>query len=42
MNIKLDNLKTGSWRYLSEKELKEINRLTSNSIKTEEASKIKK
>lgn len=42
MNVKLDNLKTGSWRYLSEKELKEINRLTSNSIKTEEASKIKK
>ena len=42
MNVKLDNLKTGSWRYLSEKELKEIIRLTSNSIKTEEASKIKK
>ncbi len=42
MNVKLDNLKTGSWRYLSEKELKEIIRLTSNSIKTEEGSKIKK
>ena len=42
MNVKLDNLKTGSWSYLSEKELKEIIRLTSNSIKTEEASKIKK
>ena len=42
MNVKLDNLKTGSWRYLSEKELKEIIRLTSNSIKTEEDSKIKK
>lgn len=38
MNVSLDNLKTGSWRYLTSKELKEINRLTSNSIKTEEAS----
>lgn len=38
MNVSLGNLKTGSWRYLSEKELKEINRLTSKSVKTEEAS----
>lgn len=42
MNVTLNNLKTGAWRYLSEKELKEINRLTLNSIKTEEASKIKR
>lgn len=39
MNVKLDNLETGAWRYLSNKELKEINKLTSNSVKTEEASK---
>lgn len=41
MNVSLGNLKVGNWRYLSKKELIEINRLTSNSIKTEEASKIK-
>lgn len=38
MNVNLNDLQIGSWRYLSHKELKEINRLTSNSIKTEEAS----
>lgn len=42
MNVSLDSLKTGSWRYLTSKELKEINRLTSDSIKTEEASIVKK
>lgn len=38
MNISLGNLKIGSWRYLTKKELAEINRLTENSLKTEEAS----
>lgn len=38
MNVSLGNLKIGSWRYLTKKELVEINRLTENSSKTEEAS----
>ena len=38
MNVSLGNLKIGSWRYLTKKELNEINRLTENSLKTEEAS----
>lgn len=38
MNVSLGNLKIGSWRYLTNKELAEINRLTENSLKTEEAS----
>ena len=38
MNVSLGNLKMGSWRYLTKKELAEINRLTENSSKTEEAS----
>lgn len=38
MNVSLGNLKIGSWRYLTKKELSEINRLTENSLKTEEAS----
>ncbi|MDK0538775.1 23S rRNA pseudouridine(2604) synthase RluF [Clostridium perfringens] len=38
MNVSLGNLKMGSWRYLTKKELDEINRLTENSSKTEEAS----
>ena len=38
MNVSLGNLKIGSWRYLTKKELAEINRLTENSSKTEEAS----
>lgn len=38
MNVSLGNLKIGSWRYLTNKELAEINRLTENSSKTEEAS----
>lgn len=39
MNIKLGSLPLGKWRYLTLDELKELNRLISNSIKTEEASK---
>ena len=31
MNVSLGNLKMGSWRYLTKKELAEINRLTENS-----------
>ncbi|HHQ4126567.1 TPA: 23S rRNA pseudouridine(2604) synthase RluF [Clostridium perfringens] len=38
MNVSLGNLKIGSWRYLTKKELAEINKLTENSSKTEEAS----
>ncbi|HFE9683643.1 TPA: 23S rRNA pseudouridine(2604) synthase RluF [Clostridium perfringens] len=38
MNVSIGNLKIGSWRYLTKKELAEINRLTENSSKTEEAS----
>lgn len=38
MNVSLGSLKIGSWRYLTKKELNEINRLTENSLKTEEAS----
>ena len=38
INVILGNLKMGSWRYLTKKELAEINRLTENSSKTEEAS----
>lgn len=38
MNIKLDNLPIGKWRYLNDTELKKLNSLISTSIKTEEAS----
>ena len=38
MNVTLDNLPTGKWRYLTADELKTINNLISNSVKTEEAS----
>ena len=38
MNVSLGNLKIGSWRYLTKKELAEINKLTENSSKSEEAS----
>lgn len=38
MNITLDNLPKGAWRYLSKTELDEINKLVADSIKTEEAS----
>lgn len=38
MNVTLKDLPTGKWRYLTADELKIINKLTSSSIKTEEAS----
>jgi len=38
MNIELDTPK-GKWRYLKEDELKELNRLLEDSLKTEEASR---
>jgi 23S rRNA pseudouridine2604 synthase len=38
MNVQLDNLPYGKWRYLSNSELLIINELISESIKTEEAS----
>ncbi|GIM28540.1 pseudouridine synthase [Clostridium polyendosporum] len=38
MNVKLGTLKVGNWRYLTHKELSELNRLISTSLKTEEAS----
>jgi 23S rRNA pseudouridine2604 synthase len=40
MNIKLDNLATGKWRYLSAPEIDKLNELVSTSVKTEEASYI--
>jgi 23S rRNA pseudouridine2604 synthase len=39
MNINLDDLPTGKWRYLSKEELIKLNSLIHNSIKTEDASK---
>lgn len=39
MNVALGNLKIGQWRNLTPKELIEINRLISTSVKTESASK---
>ena len=38
MNVKLDPLKIGDWRELTEQELSEINAMVANSSKTEEAS----
>ncbi|GAA0788328.1 23S rRNA pseudouridine(2604) synthase RluF [Hathewaya limosa] len=38
MNITLDNIPEGKWRYISKEELQEINNMVKNSIKTEEAS----
>lgn len=38
MNVSLGNLKIGEWRELTSKEMEEINRLVSTSVKTEEAS----
>ncbi len=40
MNIQLENMGTGKWRFFTEKEIEEMNQLISYSIKTEEASKI--
>jgi len=42
MNVKLDRLQLGKWRNLTEKEMQEINKLISNSSKTEEASQDKR
>ena len=39
MNVSLDKLPIGKWRYLTQKELLNINDLISDSIKTENASK---
>ncbi len=38
MNITLDGLASGKWRYLTEQEINTINNLVANSVKTEEAS----
>lgn len=38
MNVKLNNLKIGHWRELTETEMQQINKLISSSSKTEEAS----
>lgn len=38
MNVKLNDLPKGEWRYLTKNELETINKLISTSIKTEEAS----
>ncbi len=38
MNVKLDNLKIGEYRYLTQQELAELSKLTGDSIKTQEAS----
>lgn len=40
MNITLDNIPEGKWRYITRKELTEINRMVKHSVKTEEASKL--
>lgn len=41
MNVKLDNLAPGKWRYLTAPETDKLNELVSASVKTEEASYIK-
>lgn len=38
MNVNLNGLKTGQWRYLTDAEIKKINILSAESVKTEEAS----
>lgn len=38
MNVSLGNLKIGQWRNLTYKELVEINKLISTSVKTKEGS----
>lgn len=38
MNIKLEGIKPGEWRYLTDAEMEEINAAVKNSVKTEEAS----
>ena len=39
MNVSIDKLPIGKWRYLTQNELLGINDLISDSIKTENASK---
>ncbi|ARC83198.1 pseudouridine synthase family protein [Clostridium argentinense CDC 2741] len=39
MNVTLDNIPIGNWRYLTEEEMNTINELVESSLKTEEASK---
>jgi 23S rRNA pseudouridine2604 synthase len=39
MNIHLEDMPAGAWRYLTSKEMQDLNRLISHSVKTEEASK---
>jgi 23S rRNA pseudouridine2604 synthase len=38
MNITLDGIPSGKWRYLTTDEMNTINNLVANSVKTEEAS----
>jgi len=38
MNVTLSGLSVGEWRFLTEKEMEEINRMVKNSVGTEEAS----
>lgn len=38
MNVTLENLPLGKWRYLTDKEIKNINSLVKDSLKTEDAS----
>ena len=38
MNITLDGIAIGQWRYLTTEEMQTINNMVSDSIKTEEAS----
>ncbi|MBS4538518.1 23S rRNA pseudouridine(2604) synthase RluF [Clostridium sp. D2Q-11] len=40
MNVTLDNLPVGKWRYLTKEEMKTINNSVSNSIKTKEGSQL--
>ncbi|MFA8435121.1 MAG: 23S rRNA pseudouridine(2604) synthase RluF [Marinifilaceae bacterium] len=42
MNINLNKIPVGKWRYLTQEEMNQINRMVSNSVKTEEASRITK
>ena len=41
MNVELGYLQAGDWRELTDEEMKEINKMISNSSKTEEASVVK-
>ena len=41
MNVDLGYLQAGDWRELTDDEMKEINKMISNSSKTEEASVVK-